>query len=94
MSEDLTKTKTDYRWLLKSVDNVFYNVLMKVSVNDYKDRLRLYAGLDYWFEKVRGDAGVRETDSRGGFLSMRSVRCYHATEWVKTRTDMLFMKWK
>ena len=93
VSEDLTKTKTDYRWLLKTVDNVFYNVLMKVSVNDYQDRLRLYAGLDYWFEKVRGDAGVSETDSRGGFLSMRSVRCYHATEWVKTRAEMLFMKW-
>ena len=93
VSEDLTKTKTDYRWLLRSVDNVFYNVLQKVSVSDYKDRLRLYAGLDYWYEKVRKDAGVSITDSKGGSLSMRSVRCYHATERVKTRAEMLFMKW-
>ena len=56
VSEDLTKTKTDYRWLLKSVENSFYNVLMKVSFNDYQDRLRLYAGLDYWFEKVHKNA--------------------------------------
>ena len=93
VSEDLSKTKIDYRWLLKTEDNIFYNVLMKVNNKVYKDSYRLFTGLDYWFEKVRGDAGVSQKDSKGGFLNMRSVRCHHATKWVMFRADMLFMKW-
>ena len=93
VTADLTKTKRDYRWHLKNDDNIFYNVLQKVDISYYKDAYRLYAGLDYWFEKVRADAGVDSTNGKGGFHNMRSVRCYHATEWVKFREDMIFMKW-
>ena len=53
-----------------------------------------YGLLDYWFEKVRGEAGVNSTAPNGGSLNMRSVRCYHATEWVKTEAEYKFMKFE
>lgn len=32
-------------------------------------------------------------DTYGGKYNMRSVRCYHATRWVKICADYKFMEW-
>ena len=91
MKEDLTKTRRDYFWYLKRPDNLLYDVLQMVDTSDYENAWTLYAGLDYWYEKVRRDALVNERDESGAFLSMRSIRCYHATEWVKLKTEYELM---
>ena len=62
-----------------------------VDMNAIKSESTLYASLDYWYEKLRRDAGVKEKAPNGGSLNMRSVRCYHATEWVKVEAEYKFM---
>ena len=91
----VTKTHQLYRWLLQREENFIVPLIRNLDVSVFLGWSTLYAGLDYWYNKVRKEAGVSQfKDHMGGAYTMRSIRCYHATEWVKTCTEYKVMGWE
>ena len=94
MPSDETKTRVDYCWLIPVKKNWFITLWKDLDICNFKSDKHLYDQLDYWYGKIRKDAGVpAQFDEYGGKYNMRSVRCYHATKWVRTVADYKFMEW-
>ena len=54
----VTKTHQLYRWLLQREENFIVPLIRNLDVSVFLGWSTLYAGLDYWYNKVRKEAGV------------------------------------
>ena len=59
----------------------------------FKDALDLSQKLDYWFNKTMKAAKLPLRNEKGQKFTMRSIRCYRATEWVKECSECKVLKW-
>ena len=88
---DFTKTGLHYRWLIPNESNDIVELVLKTTVTGFKRHEDLKTKLTYWYEKVMKDAGLEMENEIGDRLTMRSIRCHHATEWVKLDAEHKFM---
>ena len=49
--------------------------------------------LDYWFNKTMKAAKLTLRNEKGQKFTMRSIRCYRATEWVMECAECKVLKW-
>ena len=90
---DFTKTHIKYKWLIPNEENGIVEMIRGLKDTGYDSHGVLNERLKYWFRKVRKDANVAPENNLGQSLNMRSVRCHHATEWVKLDAEFKFMTW-
>ena len=69
------------------MNTVVESVVFKLPVSPFQDAGAFKRTLDYWFGKVMDEAKLARLDKNGHKYTMRSIRCYRATEWVKKRTE-------
>ena len=82
------KTPRDYLWLLpKSMNEVIEDFLFKLPKSPFIDAETLTKALDYWFGKIMKLTKLIRHDNKGHKYTMRSIRCFRATEWVMKRTE-------
>ena len=85
---DYNKTDRDYLWLLpKAMNIVLESVLFNLPPSPFIDEETFTRALDYWFGKVMKETKLPREDENKHKYTMRSVRCYRATEWVKKRAE-------
>lgn len=85
---DINKTKLDYRWLLPAYINdiveKYKKYMTKTNIHwvTTKNRLTYIYNLTLAFLKIKSD------------FTMRSVRCWYATDWIMTKAEYILMDWK
>lgn len=92
---DFNKTDRDYVWLVPLYDEVFVALEEHFSFlpdSPFKDALDLCGKLDYWFNKTMKDAKLPLRNEKGQKFTMRSIRCYRATEWVRECAECKVLK--
>ena len=91
----ITKTSLDYFWLLPPKFDAVVSGILKheatgfSSFKSLKDSLR-----SYFSNKVLRKAGVLTRHKNRKLYSLRTIRAYRATEWVKLVMQYRVMGWK
>ena len=94
--DEFNKTGRNYVWLVPNYDGVLeaiINHFCTMEDSPYKDEYELSEKLDYWFNKTMQDAKLPIRSSKNQKYTMRSIRCYRATEWVKECAECKVLNW-
>jgi hypothetical protein len=85
--EVITKTEIDYEWLLpKEHNNVWEHIQKRIlSIAAWESLLH---SLYPFYKAILTSLKIDKANV------MRSIRCWHATEWVKLRAEYIVMGWK
>ncbi len=88
------KTKRDYFWVIPQRYNPMCRLILNNQGTGFKSWKSLLKTLGAYYQRnILNKAGIDKTDSLGSSLSLRTIRAYHATEWVKLITEYKIMKW-
>ena len=69
------------------MNTVIESVLFNFPPSPFEDEETFTKALDYWFGKVMKLTELPSENENGHKYTMRSIRCYRATEWVKRRAE-------
>ena len=90
-----TKTDTEYEWLLPNEILYAVELIRDHQGTTYSTSDKLREGLDNFYDdQILAKAGVPVRDDKGNLFSMKAVRKFRATEWVKLHAEYKVMKWK
>ena len=90
------KTGKPYVWLVPNYEGVFdaiVNHFNHLEESPFEDEEDLSERLDYWYNKTMRDAKLLIRNSKNQKYTMRSIRCYKATEWVRECAESKVLKW-
>ena len=81
--ETVTKTDKDYVWVVKDEESAVCSLITGQPSPDpnFKHFLALYDCLHHHYGQVLKQ---KKINSR---FTMKTIRCYYATEWVKKKTE-------
>lgn len=90
-----TKTKRDYLWLLPSSHDDIAARILGLGDSGFRTADELKRSLKAFYrDQVLKKAEVPVHHNERRLYDMRSIRAYHATEWVKLVTEYRLMNWK
>ena len=91
----ITKTNLDYFWLLPPKFDAIVACIFKHETTGFSNFKSLKDSLrSYFSNKVLRKAGVVTRHNSKRLYSLRTIRAYRATEWVKLVMEYRIMGWK
>ena len=92
---DDVKTRRNYFWLLPMRTDAVVKQLRELTDTGYGKHETLTATLNkFWDRQILAKVNVPQTDPHGHRYSMRTVRAYRATEYIRLRAEYRVMQWK
>ena len=89
-----TKTNTEYLWLLPNEIAYAVDLVRGHQGTGFNTKDKLRESLEnFYTRQILEKAAVPTKDAKGNLYSMKSIRKYRATEWVKLVTEYKVMKW-
>lgn len=89
------KTKRNYFWLIPHKYNTICQLIIRHQGTGFSSWKKLNKTLGGYFQRsVLTKADIPTTHKPGSFYSLRNIRAYRATEWVKLVTEYKIMKWE